>query len=286
MEVLQKRFFDNGVLDFLLKEREAGRIRNLGFSFHGDQEVFDYMLSQHDKYHWDFVQIQMNYADWTHAQTLSPRNVNARYLYGELDRLGIPVVIMEPLLGGRLAKLPDHSSEQLLTRAPGASIASWAFRFCGSHPRVLTVLSGMTYMEHLQDNLSTFCPLEPLSENDMELLEQIADDYVNFPLVPCTDCKYCMPCPYGVDIPAVFAHYNKCVNEGFIAEDRQSPAYRKARRAYLVSLDRNLGKLQQADHCIGCGQCRDACPQRIPIPRQMRRIEAYTEQLLRDTSPL
>ena len=286
MEVLQKRFFDNGVLDFLLKEREAGRIRNLGFSFHGDQEVFDYMLSQHDKYHWDFVQIQMNYADWTHAQTLSPRNVNAKYLYGELDRLGIPVVIMEPLLGGRLAKLPDHSSEQLLTRAPGASIASWAFRFCGSHPRVLTVLSGMTYMEHLQDNLSTFCPLEPLSENDMELLEQIADDYVNFPLVPCTDCKYCMPCPYGVDIPAVFAHYNKCVNEGFITEDRQSPAYRKARRAYLVSLDRNLGKLQQADHCIGCGQCRDACPQRIPIPRQMRRIEAYTEQLLRDTSPL
>jgi len=286
MEVLQKRFFDNGVLDFLLKEREAGRIRNLGFSFHGDQQVFDYLLSVHDQYHWDFVQIQMNYVDWHHAHTLSARNVNAEYLYNELDKRGIPVVIMEPLLGGRLAKLPDHATEQLLARAPGASIASWAFRFCGSHPRVLTALSGMTYMEHLEDNLSSFCPLEPLTDDDFQLLQQIADDYVKYPLIPCTDCKYCMPCPYGVDIPGVFAHYNKCVHEGFIEDDRQDPAYRKARRAYLVSLDRGLPKLQQADHCIGCAQCVDACPQRIGIPGQMRRIEAFTEELRRDQSRL
>ena len=286
MEVLQQRFFDNGVLDFLLKEREAGRIRNLGFSFHGDQQVFDYLLSQHDKYHWDFVQIQMNYVDWTHAQTRSGREVNAEYLYGELDKRGIPVVIMEPLLGGRLAQLPDHSTEQLLAHAPDASIASWAFRFCGSHPRVLTVLSGMTYQEHLEDNLSSFCPLVPLTESDYAMLEQIADDYIKYPLIPCTDCKYCMPCPYGVDIPAVFAHYNKCVHEGFIKEERQDPAYRKARRAFLVSLDRGLPKLQQADHCIGCAQCVEACPQRIGIPGQMRRIEKFTEELRRDQSPL
>ena len=286
MEVLQKRFFDNGVLDFLLKEREAGRIRYLGFSFHGDQQVFDYLLSEHDKYHWDFVQIQMNYVDWNHAHTLSTRNVNAAYLYGELDKHGIPVVIMEPLLGGRLANLPTHAADQLLARAPGTSLASWAFRFCGTMPRVLTALSGMTYKEHLVDNLSTFCPLEPLTESDLALLEEIAEDYVKFPLIPCTDCKYCMPCPYGVDIPGVFAHYNKCVNEGLLEEDRQSPAYRKARRAYLVSLDRNLDKMRQADHCIGCAQCVDACPQRIGIPGQMRRIEKYTEELKRDTAPL
>ena len=286
MQVLEKRFFENGLLDFLLKEREAGRIRNLGFSFHGDQQVFDYLLSVHDKYHWDFVQIQMNYVDWNHAHTLSARNVNASYLYDELDKRGIAVVIMEPLLGGRLANLPQHAADQLLARAPGASLASWAFRFCGTKPRVMTALSGMTYKEHLVDNLSTFCPLEPLSESDLELLEKIAEDYVKFPLIPCTDCKYCMPCPYGVDIPGVFAHYNKCVNEGLLEEDRQSPAYRKARRAYLVSLDRNLEKLRQADHCIGCAQCVDACPQRIGIPGQMRRIERYTEDLRRDQSPL
>ena len=292
MEVLQKRFFENGLLDFLLKEREAGRIRNLGFSFHGDQEVFDHLLALHDQRSagdrplWDFVQIQMNYVDWNYAHTLSARNVNAVYLYGELDKRDIPVVIMEPLLGGRLANLPDHAANQLLARRPDASLASWAFRFCGSKPRVLTALSGMTYMEHLQDNLSTFCPLEPLTDEDLQVLEAIAEDYVNFPLVPCTDCKYCMPCPYGVDIPGVFTHYNKCVNEGNVKDDKQDPAYRKARRAYLVSLSRNLGKLQQASHCIGCGQCRDACPQRIAIPRQMRRIEEYTEQLLNDQSPL
>ena len=153
-------------------------------------------------------------------------------------------------------------------------------------PRVMTALSGMTYKEHLVDNLSTFCPLEPLTESDLELLEEIADSYVKFPLIPCTDCKYCMPCPYGVDIPGVFGHYNKCVNEGLIEDDRQHPNYRKARRAYLVSLDRNLAKLSQADHCIGCAQCVDACPQRIAIPGQMRRIEQYTEGLKTNTAPL
>ena len=297
MELIQERFFKNGMLAFLLKEREAGHILNLGFSFHGDQQVFDYLLQLHDEGWtpdgkpadrplWDFVQIQMNYVDWKMASIRSRREINAEYLYGELDRRGIPVVIMEPLLGGRLADLPDNAAEQLQQRAPGSSLASWAFRFCGTHPRVLTVLSGMTYMEHLTDNLETFCPLEPLSESDLELLERIAEDYVNYPLVPCTDCKYCMPCPYGVDIPGVFAHYNKCVNDGLIQEDKQDPGYRKARRAYLVSLDRNLEKLRQANHCIGCTRCVEACPQHIGIPAQMQRIEAYTEQLKRDQSPL
>ena len=292
MELVQERFFKNGILDYLLQEREAGRIRNLGFSFHGDQQVFDYMLSLMDAQKpgerplWDFVQIQMNYVDWKMASIRSKREVNAEYLYGELARRDIQVVIMEPLLGGRLANLPQHAADRLLERAPGQSLASWAFRFCGTHPQVLTVLSGMTYKEHLQDNLSTFCPLDPLTDSDLQLLQQIAEDYVKYPLVPCTDCKYCMPCPYGIDIPGVFSHYNKCVNEGLIEEERQSPAYRKARRAYLVSLDRNLDKMRQADHCIGCAKCVQACPQRIAIPGQMRRIEEYTEQLRRDQSPL
>ena len=284
METLQKRFFDNGVLDFLVKEREAGRIRNLGWSFHGDVNVFDHMLKLHDegKYHWDFVQIQMNYIDWKHAHDRDEEEVNAEYLYTELEKRGIPVVIMEPLLGGALATINDHFSTRLLEKRPYESIASWAFRFCGSHPGVLTVLSGMTYMEHLQDNVATFSSLEPLAGEDFELLEQIAKEYVNFPLVPCTACQYCMPCPYGINIPAIFAHYNKCVNEGYVNEDTQDPEYRKARRAYLVSLDRSVETIRQADHCVGCGQCAPACPQHIDIPGRLRRIDKFTDKLRRN----
>ena len=286
MEVLQQRFFENGILDFLLKEREAGRIRHLGFSFHGDQQVFDHLLKLHDENAaqggrplWDFVQIQMNYVDWNHAQLISRRNVNASYLYAELERRGISVVIMEPLLGGRLVNLPQHAADKLLARNPNASLASWAFRFCGTYPGVMCALSGMTYKEHLVDNLSTFCPLEPLTEEELAFLEEVADDYANHPIIPCNDCKYCMPCPYGVDIPGVFVHYNKCVNQAMIKENRQDPAYRKARRAYLVSLDRSVDRLQQANHCIGCNDCTPKCPQNIDIPKEMRRIDAFVERL-------
>lgn len=281
METLNKRFFDNGVLDFLLKEREKGKIRNLGFSYHGDVAVFDYLLSIHDKVNWDFVQIQMNYLDWKHAKTINPSNTNAEYLYSELEKRGIPVVIMEPLLGGRLANVPQHVAEHFVERAPGRSIASWAFRFVGSHPGVLCALSGMTYMEHLQDNLRTFSPLEQLTEDDFAYLDQISDVLSKHPTIPCVDCKYCMPCPYGLDIPGIFLHYNKCVNEGDIIADKSDDNYKKARRAFLVGYDRSVPKLRQADHCIKCGECVSACPQRIRIPREMEKIHQYVESLKR-----
>ena len=145
MEEFNKRYIDNGVLDFLMKEREAGRIRNLGFSYHGDIAVFDHLLSRHDEYKWDFVQIQLNYVDWKHAKEVNERNTNAEYLYNELARRDIPAIIMEPLLGGRLSNVPDHIVSRLKQREPERSVASWAFRYAGSHPDVLTVLSGMTY---------------------------------------------------------------------------------------------------------------------------------------------
>ena len=278
-EIFQKRFLDNGILEFLMGEREKGKIRNLGFSFHGDREVFDYLMEMHEKVHWDFVQIQMNYIDWNQAEGFGGRNTNASYLYAELDKREIPVVIMEPLRGGALAKLNENSAKKLLERDPQSSIASWAFRFCGTFPRVLTALSGMTYMENLVDNLRTYSPLRPLTEEELAMLEEIAVDYVNFPLVPCTACQYCMPCPFGLDIPGIFAHYNKCVNEGNVKNDTQDPDYQKARRAFLVGYDKSVPKLAQADHCIGCGKCVQQCPQNIPIPRQMRRIDKYVEKL-------
>ena len=203
MDTLRERFLDNGVLDFLLEERSAGRIRNLGFSYHGDVKVFDWLLSQHERYRWDFVQIQLNYLDWHHAKEINPRNTNAEYLYNELAKLGIPAVIMEPLLGGRLSKVHDHIVARFKQREPERSVASWAFRFAGSLPGVLTALSGMNYMEHLQDNLRTYSPLQPLTEEERQFLGDTADLMMQYPSIPCNDCKYCMPCPYGINIPAI-----------------------------------------------------------------------------------
>lgn len=279
MDEYRKRYIDNGILDFLMAEREAGRIRNLGFSYHGDVKVFDLLLSQHEKYKWDFVQIQLNYLDWRHAKEVNERNTNAEYLYGELAKRNIPAVIMEPLLGGRLSKVHDHVVARLKQREPERSVASWAFRYAGTMPDVLTVLSGMTYMEHLQDNLRSFCPLVPLTDEEMNFLYETADLMVQYPTIPCNDCKYCMPCPYGLDIPGILTHYNKCVNEGNMPENSRSENYREARRAFLVGYDRSVPRLRQADHCIGCGRCVKHCPQSIDIPKEMQRIDRFVEDL-------
>ena len=280
MEEFEKRYTDNGMMDFLLKEREAGRIRNLGFSFHGKQEVFDEVLALHDKYHWDFVQIELNYLDWDYANEINGSNVDASYLYAELQKKGIPAVIMEPLLGGRLANLPQYLATELKSHAPERSVASWAFRYAGTPEGVLTVLSGMTYMEHLKDNLLSYCPLEPLTEEEQRFLDKdVAERIVGLENIPCNDCKYCMPCPYGIDIPAIFVHYNKCKNDGTLPRLKMDDEYFKLRRNYLIGLDRAVPRMRQADHCIGCGQCEPHCPQNIRIPRELQKISQFVEDL-------
>jgi len=271
MDAFKKRYLDNGMIDFLVEERKAGRIRNLGFSFHGGNEGWDELMALHEKYHWDFVQIQLNYIDWKHA--------NAEYLQTELEKRGIPSIIMEPLLGGRLSKVPQHIADRLKERNPQGSVASWAFRFAGTPKGVLCVLSGMTYMEHLQDNLKTYSPLVPLNDEELTFLYETADLMKKYPTIPCNDCKYCMPCPYGIDIPAILLHYNKCVNAGEVAQSIEDENYRKARRAYLVSYDRAVPKLRQADRCIGCNTCVEHCPQRIKIPQELHKISKYIENL-------
>ncbi len=279
MEDFEGRYINNGMLDFLLEERKAGRIRNLGFSYHGDIKVFDYLLFRQNEIKWDFVQIQLNYVDWKHAKEVNTRNTDAEYLYGELQKRNIPAIIMEPLLGGRLSNVHDHIAAKLKQRSPESSVASWAFRFAGTFPGVLTVLSGMTYMEHLQDNLRTYSPLEPLTDNDLAFLEETAVQMLRYPTIPCNDCKYCMPCPYGLDIPEILLHYNRCINAGNIPESRQDENYAKARRAFLIGYDRSVPRLRQANHCVGCNQCNPHCPQNIDIPKELLRIDKYTEQL-------
>ena len=283
MEEFGSRYVDNGILDYLMKEREAGRIRNLGFSFHGMKTVFDQVLATHEKYHWDFVQIELNYLDWDFADEINSNNVDASYLYNELHKRGIPAVIMEPLLGGRLANLPQYLATELKMNAPERSVASWAFRYAGTPEGVLTVLSGMTYMEHLKDNLLSYCPLEPLTEEQQRYLDnEIANKIVGLENIPCNDCKYCMPCPYGIDIPAVFVHYNKCKNEGSLPVSVGDAEYRRNRRQYLISLDRVVPRERQPDHCIQCGQCEPHCPQNIRIVRELRKIDEMIEDLKRN----
>lgn len=301
------RYMDNGILDWLVEQREKGRIRNLGFSYHGDIKIFDMLLKWHDdgRYHWDFAQIELNYLDWNYADEINPRNTDAVYLYGELHKRGISAVIMEPLLGGRLANVPDNIVAKMKEREPEMSVASWAFRFAGTPEGVLTVLSGMTYMEHLRENLCTYSPLKPLTQDEEKFLTDIANDIYNLKTIPCNECNYCMPCPYGIDIPAVLSHYNKCIKEGNLPKvDKQTSGqadkqdglvnssarassaelseYRRARRAFLVGYDRSVPRLRQASHCIGCGQCVGHCPQRIDIPKEMQRIDKFVETLKQD----
>lgn len=288
LEVCQRRFIDNGLTDWLVEQKEKGRIRNLGFSWHGDYRAFELLLKLHDegRYHWDFIQIELNYLDWFYANEINGSNVDAVKLYGELHKRGIPAVIMEPLLGGRLANVNDEVATLLKQRDPEATIASWAFRFAGTPEGVLTVLSGMTFMEHLEENVRTYSPLQPISEDDHEFLMQMAEKIFGQKEIPCTACQYCMPCPYGIDIPANFAHFNRCIREGNTPQSSGSPTYRKQRRAFLVGLDRSVPRLRQADHCIGCNQCTSHCPQQIRIPRELQRLSAYAEKLRREGGAL
>ncbi len=284
MEEFYKRYVDNGIMDFLVEERKAGRIRNLGFSFHGRQEVFDEVLTLQDKYHWDFVQIELNWLDWNYANEINDGNVDASYLYAELHRLGIPAVIMEPLLGGRLAKVPQYVVSELKQMNPEKSIASWAFRYAGTPEGVLTVLSGMTFTEHLKDNLLSYCPLVPLTKEEQEKLDtKIAHQMMEEETIPCNACQYCMPCPYGIDIPTIFTHYNKMKIEGRLPLDAGDPQYRENRRRYLISLDREVERERQPDHCIKCGRCihEKHCPQQIRIPEELDRISRFIEELKR-----
>ena len=279
----QARYVDNGIVPWLLEQKRLGRIRNIGFSFHGPQENFDALMALHDsgEMHWDFVMIEMNYVDWNHAE--APRNTNASYLYAELDRREIPVMVMEPLLGGRLAKVPADIADRMKQREPDKSVASWAFRFVGSHPRIQCLLSGMASMDPLIENCETFSHFQALTAEEMDFLEEMARRMKEYPLVGCTDCKYCMPCPWGIDIPGIFRHYNEAITDGTFAASREQKDYRRLKRAYLVSYDRAIPTLRQADHCISCGECLSHCPQSIPIPRELQRINRYIEKLKQDT---
>ena len=152
----------------------------------------------------------------------------------------------------------------------------------GSHPRIQCLLSGMASMDPLIENCETFSHFQALTPEEMDFLEEMARRMKEYPLVGCTDCKYCMPCPWGIDIPGIFQHYNHCVTEGTYAQSAEQKRYHQLKKAYLTSYDKAVPTVRQADHCIGCGSCLPHCPQSIPIPTELRRIATYIEKLKQD----
>lgn len=276
MEAFENRFIKNGLLDFLVKEREAGHIRHLGFSYHGDVRVFDWLIDHHDTYHWDFVQIQMNFLDWRHASLEKggwKTDADSEYLYNKLAKAGIQAVIMEPFRGGALSKMPQEHIDELKAMRPNDTVAQWAFRWVSSHPNILTTLSGMNVMEHLVENVATHSPLEPCTAAENELLEKIADAMIGIPTVPCTTCAYCMPCPYGVDIPGNFAFYNEAMNNKLLPlPEKSSPDYSTKQKQFTEQYFTHFPAEARANQCMDCEECLKKCPQGIRIPNQLSRI--------------
>lgn len=262
MGLFRRRMLDNGAIDFCLEQRAAGIIRNLGFSFHGKRKVFDWCLEHHDKYKWDFVQIVINYVDW--------RRGEAKALYEALAAKKIPVVVMAPLQGGRLARYNWALANELVPRDPKASLAKWALRFAASRPQVMTVLSGMAKMEHIKENLETFTAFKPLSADEEAALFRAADIAARQATIPCNDCKYCMPCPYGLDIPAILSFRNRM-------KTMEKPlSARETLAAYEKAIPESL---RRAEHCTGCGRCSPHCPQQLDIPSEIAAIDEWIEEL-------
>ena len=269
-KTFSQRYLENGALDWCVKLREENRIRNLGFSFHGDPKVFEWCLERHGEYKWDFCQIQMNYVDWLHAKAVNERNLDAKYLYERLTELKIPIVVMEPLLGGRLARYNYALAKELTPLDPEASLAKWALRFCGTYPNVMTILSGMTFTEHIEENVATCSPLLPCGEKELAALERAAVALLKLNTIPCNSCQYCMPCPYGLDIPTILTFRNEVLSA------KTAPSAREVLKAYAKAVPEEL---RRADHCTGCGRCFLHCPQTIDIPKELAVIDEWIDSL-------
>ncbi|MDR1949451.1 MAG: aldo/keto reductase [Spirochaetaceae bacterium] len=250
-----------GAINYLEEQKKKGIIRKLGFSFHGEVSDLEKLTERRE---WDFVQIQANYLDWD-AQ-------NAKRLYEITEEKNIPCIIMEPVRGGMLATLNEESLAILKAAEPGQSAASWALRFAASLPNVFTVLSGMSTMEQVEDNVKTLEGFKALTEGDYRTLQKALAVFLNTGSVPCTGCRYCMDCPSGVDIPGVFAVYNKCAAAHQIPVSfGDSETVRKS-AAYFAAAYREIPEKSRAHNCVTCNICMEHCPQGIKIPDQMKSI--------------
>lgn len=236
-----------------LKEKKSqGQIKHLGFSFHGDMELFKELL---ENYEWDFVQLQINYYDWEAD--------NAKDFYKLLEDKNIPCIVMEPVRGGSLQKLNDEAVE-VFKKLSSSSPASYALRFVAQLPNVLVTLSGMSTYEQVEDNINTFNECRPLSDEEMKAIEEANVLFRKNFSIPCTACKYCVTeCPKGIDIPSCFSAFN---------EYNATREIKDLNKTYLL-----IPKEKQAHNCIDCKKCMEHCPQEINIPRKLSNIKDLTK---------
>ncbi len=236
--------------DFVQKEKEKGNIRHFGFSFHDTPELLDKILTEHPEA--EFVQLQINYADWENA------SIQSRGIYEVARRHGKPIVIMEPVKGGRLADPPEKVKKLFRAADPSASPASWAIRFAASLDGVLAVLSGMSNVEQMADNISYMKDFAPLSAQEMEVVRKAREEFNSVRSIPCTACHYCTEgCPKKIPIPEVFAARNMQLVDGRLEEGRK------------VYAEKTEGAGHASD-CIGCSQCEKVGPQHIKIIQEMK----------------
>lgn len=239
---------EQGVLDVLDQLKAEGKIKFIGFSFHDEYPVFEKIITARA---WDFCQIQYNYVD-TEIQAGNKGYVLA-------DKLGIPLIVMEPIKGGNLANLPEDIARFFKAYYPKKSLSSWALRWVGSHKNVKVILSGMSTMEHVLDNLDTFHNFKHLSQEEYELVNKVTEIIKSRTKNGCTGCEYCMPCPHGVNIPRNFKIWN---DWAIYRNDDQ------ATRRYF----KDLPAEERADMCQACGACEPQCPQSIQIIADLARV--------------
>ncbi len=243
-----------GIIDYFMEQKRLGRIRHLGFSTHAKTGCLKEFLDLYGK-DMEFCQIQLNYLDWTLQ--------DAKGKYDLLCNYNIPVWVMEPVRGGKLAKLDADTEARLKALRPDESVASWGFRFLQGLPNVSMVLSGMSNMEQMQDNIKTFSTEKPLTETELALLFDIAESMKDS--VPCTACRYCVEgCPMGLDIPAFLATYN---------ELRVAPSTNAV--MHIEFMEEN----KKPSACIACGKCTHICPQNIDIPGALKDLTARIQKL-------
>ncbi len=245
--------------NWILDKKAEGLVRHAGFSFHDTPELLDEILTKHPEM--EFVQLQINYLDWE-----SPW-VHARECYETARKHDVPIIIMEPVKGGTLAKIPEEAEKLFKSYAPDMSISSWAIRFAASLPGVMVVLSGMSSLEQIRDNISYMKDLKPLTDEEMKICFKVADIINDQIAVPCTGCSYCTEgCPRHIAIPQFFSLYN---------EDMREKLEEKGWTINYTNYEMLCSKFGKASDCIACGQCESVCPQHLPIIDDLKKIAEH-----------